>query len=37
MDNSNKPELFEVLQQVIDLDEDEIKELAERNMILLRM
>ena len=29
MDNSNKPELFEVLQQVIDLDEDEIKELAE--------
>ena len=23
MDNSNKPELFEVLQQVIDLDEDE--------------
>lgn len=29
MDNSNKPELFEVLKQVIDLDEDEIKELAE--------
>lgn len=29
MDNSNKPELFEVLQQIIDLDEDEIKELAD--------
>ncbi len=29
MDNSNKPELFEVLKQVIELDEEEIKELAE--------
>ena len=29
MDNSNKPELFELLQQVIDLDEDEMNELAE--------
>lgn len=29
MDNSNKPELFDVLKQVIDLDEDELKELSE--------
>jgi hypothetical protein len=28
MDNSNKPELFDVLKQVIDLDEDELRELA---------
>jgi DNA mismatch repair enzyme (predicted ATPase) len=29
MENSNKPELFEVLKQVIELDEDELCELAE--------
>lgn len=29
MDNSNKPELFNVLKQVIELDEDEIEELAD--------
>lgn len=29
MDNSNKPELFEVLKQVIELDENELKELAD--------
>jgi hypothetical protein len=29
MDNSNKPELFEVLKQVIELDEDELAELAD--------
>lgn len=29
MDNSNKPELFEVLRQVIDLDEEEMDELAD--------
>ncbi len=29
MDNSNKPELFEVLQNVIELDEEEMKELSD--------
>ncbi|OPJ62566.1 ATP-binding protein [Clostridium oryzae] len=29
MDNSNKPELFNVLKQIIELDEDEIKELSD--------
>jgi len=29
MENSNKPELFNVLKQVIELDEDEINELSE--------
>ncbi|MGY0374611.1 ATP-binding protein [Clostridium sp. JNZ J1-5] len=29
MDNSNKPELFNVLKQVIELDEDEIQELSD--------
>lgn len=29
MENSNKPELFNVLKQVVELDEDEIKELSD--------
>lgn len=29
MDNSNKPELFNVLKQVVELDEDELQELSE--------
>lgn len=29
MENSNKPDLFNVLKQVVELDEDEIKELSE--------